>query len=124
MDLKNYLLEYVSSGRGRKKSGIPVEPDTILKVGDVVRIKDEDWFSSLEKNRSGYGIVSGSIKNHDLVLFTERMTKYLGKTVVIRHVYPKNNVTKVLQYGVELYEEGEEPKAIDYVFTNEMLEYI
>lgn len=123
MDLKNYLLEYVSSGRGRVlDKNIP--KDTVLEVGTVVRVKDEDWFSSLEKNHSGYGIVSGSIKNHDLVLFTERMTNYLGKTVVIRHVYPKNNVTKVLQYGVDLYEEGEKPKAIDYVFTNEMLEYI
>jgi hypothetical protein len=122
MNLKNYLLEYVSSGRGKKN--IPVEPDTILKVGDVVRVKDEKWFDSLEKNRSDYGIVSGSVKNHDLVIFTRRMTKYLGKTVIIRHVYKKTPVIKVLQYGVDLYEEGEEPKPIDYVFTNEMLEYI
>ena len=123
MDLKNYLLEYVSSGRGRVwDKNIP--KDTVLEVGTVVRIKDEDWFSSLEKNNSGYGIVSGSIKNNDLVLFTGRMTKYLGKTVIIRHVYKKNSVRKVLLYDVDLYEEGEEPKVIDYVFTNEMLEYI
>jgi hypothetical protein len=118
MDLKNYLLEYVSSGRGKKN--IPVEPDTILKVGDVVRIKDEKWFDSLEKDGGGYGL----IRTDDATIsFTRTMTKYLGCTVEIVKSYRKFGYGEP-RYKVRLYNVGNTREIEDYVFCNDMLEYI
>ena len=71
------LILYVSSGRRKSNSGHPVEPDAVLEVGDVVRIKDEKWFDSLEKDWSGDGIVEGC----GFLLFTTEMKCLLGKTV-------------------------------------------
>jgi hypothetical protein len=118
MDLKNYLLEYVSSGR-RKKS-IPVEPDTVLKVGDVVRIKDEKWFDSLEKDSGGYGLINSG---DTTISFTPTMKKYLGYTVEIVKSYRKFGYGEP-RYKVRLYDGGNSREIEDYVFSNEMLEYI
>lgn len=115
MDLKNYLLEYVSSGR--RKKNIPVEPDTVLKVGDIVRIRDEEWFDSLEKDSYGYGIVR---YNGTTISFSPTMAKYLGCTVEIVELSRKSGYPR---YRVRLYNDGNSRELDDYVFSNEMLEY-
>ena len=120
MDLKNYLLEYVSSGR-RKRIGIPVEPDTVLKPGDTVRIKDGKWFDSLEKDSKGDGVVVN--KPGDTEMFTEPMTEYLGKKVIVTAVFSKNNAKRSVRYFV-CPAEGDNQEELDWIFTNEMLEYI
>lgn len=123
MDLKNYLLEYVSSGRRRNKN-IPVEPDTILKVGDIVRIKDLDWYDSLEKDDGGNAlVVNGTGDSDDSEVFVEPMKEYLGKKVTIAKVFSRNSIRKAVRYSVRLAE-GESRKELDWVFTNGMLEYI
>lgn len=110
---------YVSSGRGRKKSGIPVEPDAVLKVGDIVRIKDEKWFDSLETmdciHNFGY-IYYGNTS----VAVTPTMTQYLGCTVEITM---QADFVHYTGYKVKLAN-GDSREIEGYLFTNEMLEYI
>lgn len=117
MDLKNYLLEYVSSGRRRKKIGTPVEPYTWLSVGDEVMVKDEEWLDSLEKDSDGDGIIN--YKNAGSIIFTGTMKRYLGERVIISNVIPG----KIPRYNVRLPDKNPSPVEL-FVFTNEMLEYL
>jgi hypothetical protein len=117
MNLKNYLLEYVSSGRSKRiKSGHPVESDTLLTVGDILRVKDMEWFDSLEKDDYGEGVIR---YGKGYILFTRSMIKYLDEKVVIQKVMEGN----IPRYNVSLL--GKKDSIIgQYTFTNDMLEYI
>ena len=120
MDLKNYLLEYVSSGRRKLNSSHPVEPDTILKAGDIVRIKDKEWFDSLEKMSGGTRIVHSG---DTTISFTHTMAKYLGYKVVIVNTRQMYGYLEP-RYRVRLCDDGNSRELVGYVFSNEMLEYI
>ena len=128
MNLKNYLLEYVSSGR-RKRIDTSVEPDTVLKPGDIVRIKDEKWFDSLKKS-NGNGQASVD-KDGVVMWFSQAMTEFLGEKVVIvrvpdkddRHDGNYHNGNFYPIYKVELAD-GSNSDIGKFLFTNDMLEYV
>ena len=115
MDLKNYLLEYVSSGRRNKN--IPVEPDTALKVGEIVRIKDEEWFDSLEKDDSGIMYINYP---ETVVLIPSAIREYSGYTVEIS----KRKITEggLMLYHIKSFNTNDK-RIKSFVVTNDMLEY-
>lgn len=125
MNLKNYLLEYVSSGR-RKRFGIPVEPGTILKSGEVVRIKDEKWFNSLKKS-NGNGQASVD-KDGVVMWFSRDMTEFLGDEVVITRLAEKTDYDYHYGNFYPLYKvelaDGRNSDIGKFLFTNDILEYV
>lgn len=121
MDLKNYLLEYVSSGRRRKKN-IPVEPDKVLNDGDVVRIKDKEWLETLRSDTTGWRYIDyPGVKT---ISFTPVMANYLGREVMVVKSMVDNSGW--VRYKVRLTDGNSRDNNIigNFVFTNEMLEYI
>jgi len=97
-----------------------IEPFVVLKVGDVVRIKDKKWFDSLEHDEYGYGLV----KDGEIYLsFTTRMQEYLGEVVKITKV-KFNQTTNSPRYYVGLVDRKDFYYLDMYVFSNEMLEYL
>ena len=126
------LILYVSSGRRKSNSGHPVEPDAVLEVGDIVRIKDNKWFDSLEKNGCGDGMV----KDHSFLLFTTEMKCLLGVEVRISGINIRegeNGPVPTYQMECAVGTDGKNGETIseDCIcclmfsnFSNEMLEYI
>lgn len=102
-----------------KHAGDPVESDTVLKIGDMVRIKDKEWFDSLNKDKDGDGLVTCEINNEDHTFFTKAMTKWLGKEIVIRKVFDNDWPCYIIALA-----ENNKDIIEGYLFTNEMLEYI
>lgn len=103
-----------------KKSHNDIDPEVVLKVGDIVRIKDKEWFDSLEHDNFGYGLV----KDGEFYLsFTTRMQEYLGEIVKITKV-KFNQVTKSPRYCVELVSRKDSNDLDIYIFSNDMLEYL
>lgn len=119
--MKN-LNEWLSTKtvKPMRHTGYPVESDTVLEIGAIVRIKDKEWFDSLNKDRIGNGIVKDGEVNLSV---TTCMQKYLGEVVKITKV-KFNQISKSPRYSVEL-EDRKDCNDLDiYVFCNEMLEYI
>ena len=103
-----------------KKNHTDIDPEVILKVGDVVRIKDKEWFDSIEHDRFGYGLVKDGVVNLSV---TPCMQKFLGEVVKITKV-KFNPKSKSPRYSVELVN-GKNSNDLDiYVFCNDMLEYL
>ena len=120
------LKEYLSTKVAKpidKKSHTDIDPEVVLKVGDIVRIKDKEWFDSLEHDRFGYGLVKDGVDGVVNLSVTTCMQQYLGEIVKITKV-KFNPKSKSPRYSVELAN-GKNSNDLDiYVFSNEMLEYL
>ena len=105
---------------GRNNYGIPVERDTVLNIGDWVKVKDIDWFNSLSADDDGDKFLETN-RNY---LFTVEMKPILGKVLEVSSV-------NIDSYGDTIYYmeyikgfEMEEPFLFNTRFVNEMLESI
>lgn len=105
---------------GRNNYGIPVERDTVLDIGDLVKVKDIDWFNSLFADDDGDKILDIN-RNY---MFTVEMKPLLGKVLKVSRVITD-------KYGDTVYRmeyikgfEMKEPYLFNTTFVNEMFESI
>lgn len=125
--MKN-LNEWLSTKvvRPMKHGGDPVESDTVLEIGDTVRIKDKEWFDSLKENEYGAGKIVSVDKNGVRMYFgTTGMQKVLGCEATIKKICDKNEYNGDFYpvYRLELLNKTDNDIK-RYLFTNEMLEYV
>lgn len=118
--MKNTQHKYLSNKVVNPIDVKSIEPFVVLKVGDIVRIKDKEWFDSLEHNNVGYGLVKDG--DHYLSI-TARMQECLGEVVKIRKV-TFNPQTKSPRYYVELVNRTDSNYLGGYAFCNDTLEYL
>lgn len=105
---------------GRNNYGIPVERDTVLNIGDWVKVKDIDWFNSLSADDDGDKILDIN-KNY---LFTVEMKPLLGKVLKVSSV--NTDCFGDTVYRMEYIKgfEMDQSLLFNTKFANEMFEYI
>ena len=105
--------------------GVPVESDTVLEIGDMVRIKDKEWFDSLEKGGCEDRIVSVDKKGVKMYFGNYSMKKFLGCEATIKRICDKSEYYGDFYPVYRLELPDKKNNSIEsYFFTNEMLEYI
>jgi hypothetical protein len=84
----------------------------------VVRVKDAEWFKSLERDSSGMAVLKYGFEMY----FPDEMKEFLGMKVEIVESSTLFG-TETPGYRVETTD-GKQHGIGSYTFTNEMLEYI
>ena len=104
-----------------KRNRLNVETD--LKVGDIVRVGDQNWYDSLpeytgEDMYLSNGVEKWPNKDNNTV-FTEDMKRYLDKRVRVVYVIHDSDRPNYTVCGVD----EELPEIEQFIFTNDMLFY-
>ena len=99
---------------------IPVERDTVLNIGDRVKVKDIDLFNSLSADDDGDKILDIN-RNY---LFTVEMKPLLGKVLEVSSV--NTDCFGDTVYRMEYIKgfEMDQSLLFNIKFANEMFEYI
>jgi hypothetical protein len=104
----------------RNNYGIPVERDSVLNIGDRVKVKDIDWFNSLSADDYGDKILDIN-RNY---LFTVEMKPLLGKVLEVSSVKTDSfgDTVYLMEYikGFEM----DQSLLFNTRFVNEMFESI
>ncbi len=114
----------ISSGKKKMTYGNKVTEETKISVGDLVLIKDRDWFNDLPLSDDPYhGSSARMLRENRRYLFTESMVQFLGKTLRVRDISVWEDFNT---YKLEMPNDPESNRTLmrDLSFTKEMFEEV